>query len=569
MTNPIHLDWLNNSVSSWNNKRKLDDFIPNLVSANLKDMLLRHINLDGADLQGVDLQGADLQDASLHGADLQDANLQDANLKGADLQMANLQGANLQGANLQSANLQSSNLQEANLKETDLQEANLQMANLQMANFQEAELQWADLRLAELQWANLKEANLKEANLKEADLKDADLKDADLKGSTLEGANLKGAKLQNANLHLARLQYADLQGAYLFNANLEKANFLRADFRGADLELADFKDADLQYAKFQNVKLPLAKFRGADLSMVDVTSIELDPEGGTTLVVNLSTCVGLTQDQMNSMVGDTGTIIPAEFKYPAHWPEWDSSDVDKLKNATPLAETIEIDEQGRAIAISHEILNDNLHQTAINKVQDALEDCYGGNSITKESAEAKILTRTIEKYASDPQRVHDDFVLVRNIIKGRIDDGFVQDEVWTQQLVSALSIGAMDIRSHYPEIAEIVAARLTTQFREMTDEEWIKLKENLSILPKISNPDLAEQFNEDIEVVTRSRGKTSDKSGMMDSNAGYRIASRASRIFDLVKHFGNGVKAVVDGIIYTAAAYTALEVITVMYSKLL
>lgn len=87
-------------------------------------------------------------------------------------------------------------------------------------------------------------------------------------------------------------------------------------------------------------------------------------------------------------------------------------DFDAFRAATPLAETISIDEQGRATATPIDIQNKDLFQTAIEKVNDALQDAFGGNSIGKDSLVAKVLLRTLDKYRTDPQRVHDDFVLV-------------------------------------------------------------------------------------------------------------------------------------------------------------
>ncbi|ANZ40711.1 hypothetical protein BBK82_36670 [Lentzea guizhouensis] len=86
------------------------------------------------------------------------------------------------------------------------------------------------------------------------------------------GADLIGARLRNK-----KLVDADLRGAYLIGA----------DLTGADLSGADVIGADL---------------RGADVSGAD-----------------LSTCLFLTQPQINSARGNARTKLPAALTRPAHW----------------------------------------------------------------------------------------------------------------------------------------------------------------------------------------------------------------------------------------------------------
>ncbi|GHH41525.1 pentapeptide repeat-containing protein [Lentzea cavernae] len=86
------------------------------------------------------------------------------------------------------------------------------------------------------------------------------------------GADLIGARLRNKNL-----SSADFRGAYLIGADLTNSDLARADMIGADL-------------------------RGADLSGAD-----------------LSTCLFLTQPQVNAARGNARTKLPAALSRPAHW----------------------------------------------------------------------------------------------------------------------------------------------------------------------------------------------------------------------------------------------------------
>ncbi len=102
-----------------------------------------------------EFQGIELKEQVLRGVDLREADLSEAKFQGAVLEQANLKGANLSRA--------------------DLREANLAGANLTGA---------------ELVWANLHKVNLRGANLRGADLSGAYCKDADFTGADLGGAIL-------------------------------------------------------------------------------------------------------------------------------------------------------------------------------------------------------------------------------------------------------------------------------------------------------------------------------------------------------------------------------------------
>ena len=82
-------------IREWNQRRRANEAIPDLIVADL-----RGANLSGADLSYAILSGANLGDANLLGANLGTANLMGANLSDANLGTANLMGANLSGANL-------------------------------------------------------------------------------------------------------------------------------------------------------------------------------------------------------------------------------------------------------------------------------------------------------------------------------------------------------------------------------------------------------------------------------------------------------------------------------------
>ena len=97
--------------------KKVRDFLQQYAEGERE---FQGIELKEQVLRGVDLREADLSEAKFHGAVLEQANLKGANLTRADLREANLAGANLTGAELVWANLHKVNLRGANLRGADL-----------------------------------------------------------------------------------------------------------------------------------------------------------------------------------------------------------------------------------------------------------------------------------------------------------------------------------------------------------------------------------------------------------------------------------------------------------------
>ena len=105
-------------------------------------------------------------------------------------------------------------------------------------------------------------------------------------------------ELMSVNFSSSDLRHAKLNGIDLTNANLS----------GSELNVAEFKLAILCGANFRNSNVTGAIFDGANVKS-DIKS---------KLYTNLD-AHGLTQEQLNSMIGDSGTIIPDHLTRPDHW----------------------------------------------------------------------------------------------------------------------------------------------------------------------------------------------------------------------------------------------------------
>ncbi|EIV96345.1 pentapeptide repeat-containing protein [Frankia sp. QA3] len=166
----------------------------------------------------------------------------------------------------------------------------------------------ADLRAAVQVLARLPERR----GVDRADLNGADLTGpASLAGLRLDYANLAGVWLADADLTGARLEGANLAGAMLARADLSRAALLVANLAGARLSGADLRGARLGGAKltawpdrytFIRVRLDDAILIGATLQGADLTGVE-----------------GLTQEQINSSLGNDRTRLPVDLHRPRSW----------------------------------------------------------------------------------------------------------------------------------------------------------------------------------------------------------------------------------------------------------
>lgn len=118
-----------------------------------------------------------------------------------------------------------------------------------------------------------------------------------LRDANLTGADLTGAVLTLTNLRRANLGGANLTSAFLTEANLRDVNFTRTILHGADL-------------------------LGANLMGANVRTVysALDKKDHTTAeYTDLSRTLELKQSQLDSMIGDSGTIVPDHLTRPDHW----------------------------------------------------------------------------------------------------------------------------------------------------------------------------------------------------------------------------------------------------------
>lgn len=193
-----------------------------------------------------------------------------------------------------------------------------------------------DLRGLSLSPVAMTECRLTNADFRGSSLAFGRFLQCDFSGSELGGVALEKADFSGSKLHNTMLSGADCESGIFVDADCVDASFrsavlIRSDFSGAVLQGVDFRAANCQEASFRDANLESANMRnayfhqcdlsGANLSGVDVTSYYQERAGRVVAVAvtDLSNAKGLTQQQLESMIGDAHTHVPRTLKRPSSW----------------------------------------------------------------------------------------------------------------------------------------------------------------------------------------------------------------------------------------------------------
>ena len=93
-----------------------------------------------------------------------------------------------------------------------------------------------------------------------------------------------------------------------------------SNLRHANLSSADMSNANLQACALEGTFLYGAVLRGADVPTLGLASFHLVVSGLPPKIVDLREVRGLTQEQLDTMSGDSGTLLPDTLRRPDHWP---------------------------------------------------------------------------------------------------------------------------------------------------------------------------------------------------------------------------------------------------------
>lgn len=175
-----------------------------------------------------------------------------------------------------------------------------------------------------------------------------------------------------------------------------------------------------------------------------------------------------------------------------------------LRNATPYSENIEVNpDTGKLRSVPKPMENERLYQTALDRVRDALDDLRPDGDLAQHHAGlekvAKRLDRTLDRYANNPQRVHDDFLLSARQISTLVESTEVAKDEDVDALQTSLVTGADDIRAADEVVKASVAARVALRLEEMRVEDTEVIADASEAIESISEGELKESSHDDAE----------------------------------------------------------------------
>jgi len=220
----------------------------------------------------------DLREAILKGVDLSDANFSKANLRGANLELAKLWKAYLLRADLSKANLRDSNLIGANIGE-----ANLHNADLRGANLEGAYLRKADLSGVNLSAANLRQASLRESNFLKAQVVGTFFGNLDLSlASELENIVHSGpSNISTDTLTLSKGKIPELflRGCGLSDWEIESAKLYNPELDNEEINKILYKMYDLRATQALQIFPLFISYSHGDGTFVDKLENHLNKKG--------------------------------------------------------------------------------------------------------------------------------------------------------------------------------------------------------------------------------------------------------------------------------------------------
>lgn len=140
--------------------------------------------------------------------------------------------------------------------------------------------------------------------------------------------NLERINLREANLRETNLSYANLSWAYLERTDFSYADLQEVDLREAHIESANFLEADLSKAiltgaLFTRSSLKSTNLTGANARTFIYSRQIIKNYGKVKSRTDLRSAYDLEQQQVDMMIGDSGTILPEHITRPEHWLDLD------------------------------------------------------------------------------------------------------------------------------------------------------------------------------------------------------------------------------------------------------
>lgn len=230
MSNPEHIEILNQGVEAWNKWREMNqDVKPDLSDANLEKRNLRKVNFRDANLCRTSFSGAKLNGADFCNAIANEANFSEYehNIVEDGMNVVFITGQTDYLSRSKRTNLSNAKIVDAKFNGTILTKAILRGADLSGSEFIGSDLSESEMVNAKFSDSNLSKATLRKSKMNFADFLDANLSDAILSESEFVQANF-----MLANLTGAIFNKADLRGANFIETKIDNAVFSESKVYG-------------------------------------------------------------------------------------------------------------------------------------------------------------------------------------------------------------------------------------------------------------------------------------------------------------------------------------------------
>jgi len=214
-----------------------------------------------------------------------------------------------------------------------------------------------------------------------------------------------------------------------------------------------------------------------------------------------------------------------------------------LAEKAPLAEQVSYNpDTGRFFAEPIQMQNAAFMAGLMARTADALDDAlHGNNGLREDMREVRVLRRTHERYANDPQRVEMDYVSVAVSLRRNFESKELADSEDNLALLDAVEEGARGIRAHHREVAANRESLARQALRELPAEAIALLEDAAETLPEISEGVMKEDFERDIpklinDALTPLPNGAPPLPGMDEANRIFsRVAKTRLKIADATK----------------------------------
>ncbi len=263
---------------------------------------------------------------------------------------------------------------------------------------------------------------------------------------------------------------------------------------------------------------------------------------------DLSAVLGLTQGQLDTMKGDSRTVLPAHLKHPSHWPELkvDGEEEEKkilftetqvqsevLEEQTPFNETFHLNDDDNFI--HSQVMPFDAPKLLENALYSLEDLATRWKRDQRFSLEAQDLSRALAVGQNNALIIHDAAQRLTRDLERRVGDGDIPDDADVQNskltlLAATADMGQADdtvraalearenMRAEQVAQADLAAAAATVEevFETLTEPEVLRplLKENFATLR-----DLAIKLKAHIDTET-----------WLITQQAYAFAARMSRI---------------------------------------